>query len=215
MPSPTWTSRTPWALGAGALVLGLLAAVSGAPDRAGRAKVDVTALARIVERGEDHVTALELASWIRDRKPGLRVLDVRSPEEYGEYHIPSAERVDLTGLRDVAVQPNETIVLYSAGGTHAAQGWFFLRALGHPRVYFLRGGLDEWDDLVMHPTLARDATPEARGAFSEAAPLVRYFGGLPRVGDAPARGGDAASDTAASRAQKPGVVAHSPWRRSC
>jgi rhodanese-related sulfurtransferase len=168
---------SPRGVAALALALGALAAVAGQPHPSPRTQVDVDELARIVEHEEDHVTALQLAEWIRDRRPGLRVIDIRSDSEFAVGHIPGAERLLLTKLRSAHFRPDETVVLYSAVGTHAAQGWFFLRALGIRQVYFLRGGLDEWDDAVMRPQLATNATSADTAAFKAAMPLSQYFGG--------------------------------------
>jgi rhodanese-related sulfurtransferase len=165
-------------LAGAALVLAILAALAGTSGRRGAA-LDVTRLAMEIEREDDHVTALELAQWIRDRKPGLRVLDVRSDSEFAAYHIPSAERMPLAALASLAPASDETLVLYSEGGAHAAQGWVLLRANGHRNVYFLRGGLLDWMDDVMSPVLPADTT---RGRV---AALSRYFGGVPRAGVAP------------------------------
>jgi rhodanese-related sulfurtransferase len=169
----------PLAVLAGAL--GLMALAADLPRPAGDA-VDVAALARAVENEEDHVTALELAAWIRDGKPGLRVVDVRDAAAYAAYHVPTAEHRSLAEL--VAAEPaeGETLVLYSEGGTHAAQGWVLLRARGAERVHVLREGLYEWLTTVMEPTLPHGATPRQRAAFDSAAALARYFGGVPRVG---------------------------------
>ena len=162
-----------------ALALGCLAPLAGSPYKPSHATIDVPALARTVAREEDHVTALELAEWIKDRHPGLHVLDVRSPEEYDRYHLPTAERLSLDSLATTLFHADDTLVLYSDGGAHAAQAWVFLRALGYRQVYFLRGGLYEWLDDVMNPALA-DTTAMARDAFKHAAALSRYFGGVPR-----------------------------------
>jgi len=140
------------------------------------ASVDVEALARAVQREDDHVTAVELATWIKDRKPGLRVIDVRTAAEFDRYHVPTAERMALDALVTTAFKDDETVVLYSDGGAHAAQAWVFLRARGHRQVYFLRGGLADWLDEVMNPALSPDATPDAR---SRVVAISRYFGGTP------------------------------------
>ena len=167
-----------------ALVLGGFAAVAGSPVAANNARVDVAALAKAVEREDDHVTAVELAGWIKERRDGLRIVDVRDSAEFAEYHIPGAERVALSQLVATPFRNDETIVLYSGGGAHAAQGWVFLESLGYRRVYFLRGGLNEWLDEVMNPSLRVDATDSARAEFKKTAEISRYFGGVPRVGDA-------------------------------
>ena len=174
-------------LAAAALLLGAGALAAGDPYRGSHARVDVAELARAVEREEDHVDALELARRIRAGEPGLRVVDVRPPEEFAAYHVPGAENVPLTGLQRAGFRPDETVVLYSGGGAHAAQAWVLLRAMGLRRVFFLRGGLYEWLDEVMEPRIAQDAPPEREAAFREAAELSRFFGGTPRV-LAPAEG---------------------------
>ena len=178
------TLTAPRVLAGIAIGLGVLAAIVGSPmpSVSRTTALDVPALAKTIEHEDDHVTALELAQWIRDRKPGLRVIDVRTPAEFADDRIPTAERADLDALATLSFAPDETVVLYSAGGAHAAQGWIFLRARGLTRVYFLRNGFDDWLDDVMAPTLAEDAAPEARAAFAHASELSHYFGGHPRVG---------------------------------
>jgi rhodanese-related sulfurtransferase len=169
-------------LAAVALLLGALAVVAGSSKR-GASALDVAALARTVETEEDHVTAIELARWIRDRKPDLRVIDVRDSAEFEEYHVPTAERMSLDRIANRPFKQNETIVLYSGGGAHAAQGWVFLKALGYQTVYFLRGGVSEWLDEVMNPRFPAKASATDREQMDSVAALSKYFGGVPRESD--------------------------------
>lgn len=168
------------ARGAGAvsvIALAILAAFVGNPEPRGGSAASRRVLADQIEHETDHVTALELAQWIRERHRGLRVLDVRADSEYTRYHIPGAERMTLSQLTTAHFAPGETVVLYSEGGAHAAQGWVLLRTAGQRNVYFLRGGLLEWLDDVMNPAASTD--------------LTRYFGGVPRQGAVPLPGPDA------------------------
>jgi rhodanese-related sulfurtransferase len=219
-----WPRVEPKHLGVGgALLLGLLAAFAGTPDRARNARVDVDDLARAVEHEDDHVTAIELAEWIRDRRPGLRVVDIRSSGEFDALHIPTAERIPLSELSRTPFRRDETIVLYSEGGAHAGQGWVFLRALGYTRVYFLRGGLREWLDDVMSPTISASAADSTKKAFAHVSDLSRYFGGSPQI--APSSGVPSVSNFPAggSRVPLPSSPvplpsrsnARSPWGRGC
>ena len=186
-------------LGAAALTLGALAIVAGSPRVQGNARVDVAGLASTVEREDDHVTALELAGWIRDKRPNLRIVDVRDSSAFETYHIPRAERITLSELVSTPFRKNDTIVLYSNGGAHAAQGWVFLRALGYERVYFLRGGLYEWLDDVMNPAIASTASDSSRADFAKVAEISRYFGGVPRT---EAQGGEALAPPSSSNAER-------------
>jgi rhodanese-related sulfurtransferase len=128
-------------LAALAATLGLLAAVC--PDRT---NPDVQRLANAVAREQDHVTANELAQWIHSRRPGLRIVDLRSADEFAKFHLPNAERVAIEALPSRQFRQDDTLVLISEAGGHAAQAWVFLQALGYRNVYFLRGGIDEWID---------------------------------------------------------------------
>src|SRR6476659_3303544 len=82
------------------LSLGVFAAFAGSPDNTVNRRVDVRQLAATVASENDHVTAVELAGWIKERQPNLRVIDVRDQSEFDAYHIPTAERLDLTHLVD-------------------------------------------------------------------------------------------------------------------
>jgi len=113
------------------------------------------------------VAPVELAEWIRDRKPNLRVVDVRSEAEFDGYHLPRAER--LTSA--TAFAPDDTVVLVAGGSVQARN------------VYVLRGGMQAWIDEVMNPTITADAPPTVRAAYERASIISRYFGGVPRVVD--------------------------------
>ena len=166
-----------WAAGAAALA-GALAPFAGSARR--RGTIDVAALARTVADQDDHVSAVALAAWLRAGREKLRVIDVRTASEFAAYHIPGAENVPLEVLAKTAFAADETIALYSELGVHGGQAWVFLRALGHRHVVFLRGGLHEWLDDVMSPTIAADAPAAAQAAFDQVAELSRWFGGTPR-----------------------------------
>ena len=169
-----------WLAGAAALAGGL-AALVGSPSRRSLGSINVADLAQVVANQEDHITAVELADWLRARRPRLRVIDVRSAAEFRAYHIPGAEHVPLDRLAMTRFTADETLVLYSELGVHGAQAWVFLRALGNRRVFFLRNGLHVWLDDVMSPTIAADAPAEARARFTRVAELSRWFGGTPRT----------------------------------
>lgn len=156
---------------AAVIVLAIGAAVAGTPESGGGSRTSIRALADEIEHESDHVTALELAEWIRERRPGLRVIDVRTDSEFSAYHIPSAERIPLGSLTTMRFDPRSTLVLYSEGGAHAAQGWVLLRTAGVRNVYFLRGGILDWMDDVMNPATSSE--------------LTRYFGGVARANAVP------------------------------
>lgn len=172
-------------LALGALALGLVALFVD-PQRSTVVRVDLKELAAEVEREEDHVLAGDLASWIIEGRADYRLIDLRGEKEFAEYHIPTAENLVLSALPEAALSPRDRIVLYSDGGIHAYQAWMLLRAKGFRNIYTLKGGLDEWKDAVLFPSLADNASAADRARFERAAAMARFFGGTPRQGGAQA-----------------------------
>jgi hypothetical protein len=100
-------------LGIGALVLGVAAPFVGNPYRTPRGTLDLDAVVRAIDDGSDHVTARQLAIWIRDRRRGLRVIDVRLAAAFADYAIPMAENVPVERLVHLIVAPDDHLVLCS------------------------------------------------------------------------------------------------------
>jgi len=169
------------------LVLGVVALFIGNPYDRATATIDTAELAEIVQREVDHVAPEQLADWIIQGRADYRLIDLRTPEEFEQYHIPGAENVAITGLADHGLLRNEKIILYSEGGIHSAQAWFLLRAKDYDGVYILRGGLQDWKDSVLFPSLSADATPAQRVTFAKMAEVSTFFGGQPQGVAAAAR----------------------------
>lgn len=148
--------------------------------------VDVKELANLIEQERDHVLVSDLAAWIVEGRSDYRLLDLRGERDFAEYHIPTSENLLLSSLPEAELPPTEKLVLYSDGGIHAYQAWMLMRAKGYRNIYTLKGGLDQWKDEVLFPTLAENAAAPERARFERMAGLSRFFGGTPRTGGAPA-----------------------------
>jgi rhodanese-related sulfurtransferase len=171
-------------LGAFALALGAVAVFANvAPGHTVTANVQE--LLTGVARQEDHVTPAELAAWIIEGRTDYRLVDVRDPKAFAEYHIPTAENIPLATVADGALGRTDSIVLYGDGGIHAAQAWMVLKGRGFTRVYTLLEGLDAWKDEVLFPVMPQSPTPEQQVRFERAAQVAKFFGGQPRAAAAP------------------------------
>ncbi len=167
-----------------ALVLGA-AAVSASPYRGARVTLDTRELTAIVQKDQDHVAPLELASWIIANRSDYRLVDLRSDTEFGAYHIPGAENIPIAHLTDAQLGRLETIILCSEGGEHSAQGWMLLKAMGYRGVYVLRGGMEGWRNEVLWPVLAVDTSSGDAARIERLKSISAFFGGTPRAsGDA-------------------------------
>lgn len=135
------------------ILLGVLLALSPAGTRKA-ATFTPQALAEAITNEADHITAEQLAKWIIDKRPEVLVVDMRSAEEFAQYHIPGAVNVPFNKLFErearETLSNDKTIVLYSNGGTHAAQAWVLLKQTGI-EGYVLLGGLNYWAEAILNP----------------------------------------------------------------
>jgi rhodanese-related sulfurtransferase len=159
----------------------LLAAGALFVDPPGAAPTARGAAPGVADVPEAAIGTIELARWIRDARPGLRVLDIRDAGEFEAYHIPTALHVPRGDLPSAAPEPGETVVLYTDGDQPAADAVAELRARGYDQVFWLHEGLAGWADRILEPTLRADATEAERAAFRDVSDLARWFGGVPRT----------------------------------
>jgi rhodanese-related sulfurtransferase len=132
----------------------------------------------------DHVSAEQVAEWIINKRPDLLIVDIRSSDEYNQYHIPGAVNLPLAKLFESEslelLNDDFIIVLCSNGGTHAAQAWVLLKQL---RIdsYVLLGGLNYWAQAILNPQPPDDLVADQeilQYQFQKAA--SEYFkGGIP------------------------------------
>lgn len=100
-------------------------------------------------------------------KPGLKIIDVRSEQDFAKGHISGALRIGrgdmerltdtIPGIRAEASQmarllsekgviPNDWLVLYDdRGNPEAARLWCILSGYGKNRIKLLNGGLEAWE----------------------------------------------------------------------
>lgn len=90
---------------------------------------DPEALARLIEEGEkEHI-----------------VVDVRTPAEYADGHIPSAVNIPVSeiGEQPPSVPKDSLVVVYCRSGARSSRAAESLRSLGYTRVVDF-GGLYRW-----------------------------------------------------------------------
>ncbi len=156
-----------------ALVLALFAAVAGTPYAAGADG----------DSSVSSVHVVDVAEWIRDRRTGLQIVDLRPSEAFDRFNIPTAINVQLGGLGVSGLDSTGLVVVYDDGSGLAERGKTILKALGFDSVSVLRDGVGRWVADILNPAVARDATDMERAEFDRVVDLSRYFGGMPRVVD--------------------------------
>src|ERR1044071_4076516 len=118
------------------------------------------------ERSIPEISADELIRLQRDHQ-ALRILDVRTPEEYGRFCIPGAVNIpggDLILWLDELKQSNTPVIVNCAGRTRSIIGTAALRRLGLTNVRALKNGTMGWVlsgfELEKNPRRGSSPAPE-------------------------------------------------------
>lgn len=83
-----------------------------------------------------------------------KILDVRTPEEFEEGYIPTAQNIDIRmgqGFLD-AIQELDTSVpyyVYCRSGARSGQACQLMDQLGFEKVYNLEGGILDWEGEIL------------------------------------------------------------------
>jgi len=102
------------------------------------------------------VTPETVADMIVNKDPLLRLIDVRSQEEFEKFSLPGAVNIPLTDLlseqyTDILHQDVMMNIFYSNGSLNANEAWMITRQLGYSNNYVLEGGLNYWFDTILNP----------------------------------------------------------------
>lgn len=72
--------------------------------------------------------------------PGAVLLDVRTPQEYRQGHIPGSENIPLQALEEAGRYPKDTpIFVYCHSGSRSRQAAAMLGAMGYTQVKNIGG----------------------------------------------------------------------------
>jgi rhodanese-related sulfurtransferase len=91
------------------------------------------------------------------KSDGLRLIDVREPDEWAVACISGAELIPLSQFQNMApekLSPEDKIVVYCHHGMRSARAQDFLKSLGYSDVLNLSGGIDAWS-IQVDPAVPR------------------------------------------------------------
>ena len=76
---------------------------------------------------------------------GAVLIDVRSPQEYNEGHLPGAINIpeyEIRRVKNEMPKLNQQIVVYCQYGGRSIDAYNMLKKMGYTNVYSLKGGLE-------------------------------------------------------------------------
>jgi len=145
----------------------------------GAGPVDSAAIMQGIIDEKDHVTPVELAHWIIEKRQDYQLIDLRQPWQFDDYHIPTAVNVPLGQFFQEAnlkqLDRSKKIVVYGLGAGHAAETQLLLQMKGY-NAYSVREGISAWWDQVVTPTSLRSDSADPAG-YQQAKQLREFFFG--------------------------------------
>ena len=164
------------------LLLGVVLALASTVARGtASGPVNSTAVVRAMIDETDHVTALELAQWLIEKRQDFQLIDIRLPWQFDDYHIPSAVNIPLAQLFEDAglkqLSRSKRIVVYGLGAGHAAEAQLLLSMKGY-NALSLKEGLSAWWEDVATPVSLRSESTSPAG-YQQAKRIREQFLGAP------------------------------------
>jgi rhodanese-related sulfurtransferase/rubrerythrin len=89
--------------------------------------------------------------FVKERNPGeFNLIDVRTPKEYEEVHLPGAELIPIGEMakRISEIDPDKPTIVYCAAGVRSRSAAIMLSGAGFENVHSMEGGIRAWKGFV-------------------------------------------------------------------
>jgi molybdopterin/thiamine biosynthesis adenylyltransferase/rhodanese-related sulfurtransferase len=98
----------------------------------------------------DEVSVQEMKKALNDANLGIKVIDVREPDEYQIAHVIGVPLIPLSVLdkRFTELDPNQQIYIHCKSGIRSMKALKFLREQGFKYVKSVKGGISAWSDEI-------------------------------------------------------------------
>src|SRR5882672_5860571 len=110
----------------------------------------ITAEPEAAAGNPDEITVQEMKRALDDPKLGIRVIDVREPDEYQIAHVVGVPLFPLSTLqqRFTELDPNQQYYIHCKVGVRSLRALEFLREQGFKYLKNVKGGIDAWADEI-------------------------------------------------------------------
>jgi sulfur-carrier protein adenylyltransferase/sulfurtransferase len=138
-----------------------------------------------------YITPDVVADMIVKKDPTLRLIDVRSQDEFEKFSLPGAINIPAADLlsdqyTDILNQDVKMNIFYSNGTVAANEVWMITRQLGYSNNFVLEGGLNFWFDNILNPQKPSSTNPDeefAKYDFHKSAGMALGGGGAVQATD--------------------------------
>jgi adenylyltransferase/sulfurtransferase len=98
----------------------------------------------------DEVTVQDMKRALDDPKLGIKVIDVREPDEYEIAHVKGVPLLPLSQIpqRFTELDPNQHYYIHCKAGVRSLKALGFLREQGFKYLKSVKGGITAWSDEI-------------------------------------------------------------------
>ncbi len=127
------------------------------------------------------MSVVDLAEKIK-RRTGLQVIDLREDELFEQFHIPTAKNIPWKKLDLFTAFPVGQLVFYS-DALPSQRIWSRLPDSLKDRSAILYGGIHDWYDHLLYPSLPAKAPERDSVIYHQVQGLSLFFGGQPQFSE--------------------------------
>lgn len=117
-------------------------------------------------------TVDQVARFVATEDTSVQLIDLRSPEEFSSLNIPGSVNIPYDRFIEIAPGTvsggsNMKNILYSNGDFDSNNAFVIARGLKIKNVYVMKGGLNEWFNIVMNSRFSGDRISARENALFE------------------------------------------------
>ena len=162
------------------IILGLMSAIMSMGGKKNTSPAPEEILDLLL-RGEYCVSPDQLAALISEQDSGIQEIDVRNPDKYRSASIPGAINIPLPSILEpgsLSIIGTGTLktIFYSENDILSMQAWMLSLQKGYRNVYIMKGGLNDWDSIIMRSSFTGEKiSPQENAIFEKRYKARRLF----------------------------------------
>jgi rhodanese-related sulfurtransferase len=127
---------------------------------------------KVVLDDKSYLTVDQVAKYIVAEDSTIRIIDLRSPEEFKTASLPGAVNVPYRELpsrdpADYLISGNTRNIFYSNGDLNANYALVIASGFGFDNSYVMKGGMNEWFNKIINSTFTGERISARENALFE------------------------------------------------
>jgi rhodanese-related sulfurtransferase len=121
---------------------------------------------------KSYLTVDQVAKYLVTEDSTIRIIDLRSPEEFKTASLPGAVNVPYSELpswdpADYMISGNTRNIFYSNGDLNANYAQVLASGFGYENSYVMKGGMNEWFNTIINSTFTGERISARENALFE------------------------------------------------